>query len=77
MDPNGIPLNGIFDFMHMSTCPETDDMNWVMQDICDQKDVDRADIQTDEEKARYQDNLSRPFSTINLKIQFHSFSMRF
>ena len=65
MDPNGkISLRGIFYFMHMSTCPEKDDMNWAMQDICDQNDVDRADIQTEEERARYRDILDKFESTV-------------
>jgi hypothetical protein len=54
IDPDGkVSIRGIFYFMLMSTCPEKDDMNWTMEEICDQNDLDRADIQSDEERASY------------------------
>jgi hypothetical protein len=37
----------------ISTCTVDGDVNWSMKDIWDQNDADRADIQIDEEGARY------------------------
>ena len=59
-----IPLRGIFYFMLMSTCPDKHDTNWKMAEICNQNDVDRGDIQTDEERARYRDILDKFESTV-------------
>ncbi len=39
--------------MLMSTFPKTDDIDWSMDDICDSNEIDRGDIQTDEERTRY------------------------
>ena len=65
IDPNGkVPLRGIFYFMLMSTCPDDGDVNWSMSAICDQNDIDRADVQTDEERARYREILDKFESTV-------------
>ena len=54
IDPQGkISIRGMYYFMLMSTCPDKHNMHWAMRDICDQNDIDRAGIQTDEERTRY------------------------
>ena len=54
IDPQGkISIRGIYYFMLMSTCPDKHNIHWAMRDICDQNDIDRAGIQTDEERTRY------------------------
>ena len=48
----------------MSTCPDKDDINWKMTENCEQNDVDRGEIQTDEERARYREILDKFESTV-------------
>jgi hypothetical protein len=63
IDPQGkVSLRGIYYFMLMSTCPDKHDISWTMRDICDQNNVDRAGIQTLQERTRYRDILE-PFET--------------
>ena len=50
IDPQGkISLRCMYYFMLMSTCPDKHNMNWAMRDICNQNDIDRAGIQTDQD----------------------------
>jgi hypothetical protein len=65
IDPQGkVSLRGIYYFMLMSTCPNKHDINWHMRDICDQNDVDRAGIQTLQERTRYRDILEQFETTV-------------
>ncbi len=66
-------LRGIFYFMLMSTCPDDGDVNWSMSAICDQNDIDRADVQTDEERACYREIFMK-FITVSgcdILLSFH------
>ena len=70
--------------MLMSTCSEKDSMNWTMKGICDQNDLDRADIQTAEEQALYRDILDKFETTVfdqqfgnKQKKQSHNFFLKF
>ena len=61
IDPQGkISIRGMYYFMLMSTCPDKHNVHWALRDICDQNDIDRAGIQTDEERTRYR-ALLEPF----------------
>jgi hypothetical protein len=65
IDPQGkVSLRGIYYFMLMSTCPNKHDINWAMRDICDQNDIDRAGIQTVQERTRYRDILEKFEATV-------------
>ncbi len=56
IDPQGkVSLRCIYYFMLMSTCPDKHYISWNMRDVCDQNDVDRAGIQTLQERTRYRD----------------------
>ncbi len=63
-------------FMLMSTCPKTDDIDWTMEEICDHNDIDRADIQADEERTRYRAILDT-FETTVFEQQSKDTSSRF
>jgi hypothetical protein len=65
IDPQGkVSLRCIYYFMLMSTCPDKHDINWAMRDICDQNDIDRAGIQTVQERTSYRDILEKFESTV-------------
>jgi hypothetical protein len=72
IDPNGkVSVRGIFYLMLMSTCPDDGDVNWSMSAICDQKDIDRADVykpmKSELAIEKFLINLSRPFSKVKRK----------
>ena len=65
IDPQGkVSLRFIYYFMLMSTCPDKHDISWTMRDICDQNDVNRAGIQTLQERTRYRDILEQFETTV-------------
>jgi hypothetical protein len=68
IEPDGkVSIRGIFHFILRSTCPEKDAMNWIMKEICDQNDLDGADIQTDEVRTRYRNILDKFETTVDKK----------